>query len=155
MGSMYKSFETDPTMEKQGIWLDYSSFRLRIARAGGSNKKFQKLMETRTRPHRIAIKAETFENEQALEILKGIYADAIVLDWEVKVQPEQVEGQPPVTPVWQRGIEAKDGSLLPVNKETIIATFTNLPDLFTDVQEQAATAALFRTQLLEDAGKNS
>ena len=80
---MYKSFETDTNAEVQGIWLEYPTFSIRIARAGGSNKKFQKQMENKTRPHRRSIQTETFENEQAVKLMQAVYADSIVLDWKV------------------------------------------------------------------------
>lgn len=143
MGSMYGAFETSKEMERQGIWLDYGDFRLRIARAGGSNKNYQKAMEAKTRPHRKAIEAESFENDRALEILKEVYADHVVLAWETKQDGE-----------WISGIEAQDGSLLPFGRDNVVATFTNLPDLFTEVQQQASKANLYRAQLLEEAAKN-
>ena len=40
MNTMFDQFETDPVLESEGIWIDYGAFRVKIARAGGANKKY-------------------------------------------------------------------------------------------------------------------
>lgn len=141
---MYEAFQTDAELETAGVWIDYGDFKICLARAGGANKKFVKLMEQRTRPHRRAIETETFDNDRATLLLQDVYADSVIMAWETKVDDKMVPG-----------IEGPDGKLLPVTKVNMLATFKALPDLFKDLQEQAAKNALFRTQLLLDAAKNS
>ena len=54
------------------------------------------------------------------------------------------------------GIENPDGGeMLEVSKANVFATFKALPDLFTDVREQAEKGALFRSALREEAAGNS
>lgn len=141
--SMYSQFKTDTEMETKGIALEYGDFRIMIARAGGANKKFSRVLEQRTKPYRRAMKTETMDNDLAVELLYEVYAEAIVLDWLTKVDGE-----------FKKGIENPDGpKLLPPTVENIVATFRGLPDLFLDVQEQAQKVALFRQDILEaDAG---
>ena len=125
--------------------LDYGDFRVTIARAGGANKRFQKTLEARTRHLKRLIQTDSLDNEQAEPIVREVYAEAVVLDWELK----QPDGS------WVQGIEGPGGEVLPVNKENILLTFNNLPDLFADVKEQALKASLFRSALKEEAAKNS
>jgi hypothetical protein len=141
--SMYGQFQTDTSLETQGLIIDYGSFRVTIARAGGANKRFSKTLESKTKPFKRAIQTDTMDNERGLEILREVYAEAIVLNWETKKDNTFVQG-----------IEAQDGSLLPFSKENIVATFKNLPDLFTDIQQQAEKSALFRKLLQEQDSKN-
>lgn len=142
---MYDQFQTDGDAERTGIWLDYGTYQIRIARAGGSNKKFAKRLDALTQPYRRAIATETMDPDLIRRIMCEAYADAVVLDWKVKVGDE-----------WQSGIEQPDSyELLPVTKPNIMDTFTNLPELFEDVQEQARMMKLFRTELRKDAAENS
>jgi hypothetical protein len=145
MGQMYEQFKTDPKIEKDGIWINYSSlFRIRIARAGGSNMHYKKRLEKLTGPYERALKLGTMDPKLAKEIIMEAYADAIIQDWETKVDGE-----------WVKGIESPDGEeLLPVNKENIILTLTNLGDLFDDLQEQAGRMAIFRAAVREEQAGN-
>lgn len=142
---MYEAFETSEEMEAKGIWQDYGSFRILLARAGGANKKFQRLMEARTKPHRRAIQTETMDDDVATAIFHSVYADSVILAWESKNE----EGK--LVP----GIFTKDGDIIAFNRENVLVTLKKLPELFTDLRTQAATATLYRSQLLEEAAKNS
>jgi len=138
--SMYEQFATDENLEKKGIVLDYGEFRVTIARAGGSNKKYARVLEAKTKPYRRAIQTETMQNEKAMDLVKEAYADAVILNWETKVEDD-----------WKVGIENPDGGdLLPFNRDNVLATFVSLPDLFLDIQEQSNKVGLFRAQLTED-----
>ncbi len=141
--SMYSQFKTDTKMETNGIVIDYGDFRVTIARAGGANKKYAKLLETKTQPYRRAIQTETMDNELAIDVLRQVYSEAVVLNWETKCDDK-----------FKKGIEAPNGGdLLAAKPVNIVATFKALPDLFSDIQAQANKVALFREQVLEeDAG---
>ena len=76
--------------------------------------------------------------------MSDIYAKTIILDWEV-IQ----DGKP------KKGIEGRDGSVLPFNYENVRQAFMDLPNLFIDIQEQANSIANFRKAELEEDAKNS
>lgn len=145
--SMYKQFKTDTDLEKQGIVLDYGTFRVRVARMGGSNKKFVAQLEQRTKPLRRAIQADTVDRTKLIDVVREVFVDTVILDWETNVGTESF-------PDWKQGIEAEDGSLLEFNRENVLDALRNLPDLYDDLQEQAGKAALFRAAALEDEAKN-
>lgn len=144
--SMYKQFQTDSAREKEGVWLDYGDFRVRIARAGGANKEFQKSLERITRRYRRAIATDNLETELADDLVRQVYAKTVILDWETKVGEE-----------FKRGIEPDDGGaeLLPVTQENVLATLRALPDLFSDIQDQARSSVLWRSAIKEDLAGNS
>jgi len=145
--SMYKQFKTDTDLEKQGIVLDYGTFRVRVARMGGSNKKFVAQLEQRTKPLRRAIQADTVDRTKLIDVVREVFVDTVILDWETNVGTEK-------SPDWKQGVEAEDGSLLEFNRENVLDALRNLPDLYDDLQEQAGKAALFRAAALEDEAKN-
>ena len=144
---MYGQFTTSQEAETSGVTIDYGEFRVKLARAGGANKKFGRVLEAKTKPFRRAIQTETMDDARGREILYEVYAETIVLSWETKVDGK-----------FQSGIEPPPGSddtkLLPTNPKNIVATFKLLPDLFDDFKEQANRVALYREQILEEDAKN-
>lgn len=138
--SLYAKFETDRSLEKQGITLDYGpnskgvAIEILIARAGGANDQYLKRMEAKAKPHRRQIQHETMERSQLENIVKEVYAETIVLGW--------------------KGVEDRDGNEMPFTRENCIKLFNDLPDLYADIQEQAQTGALFRVSVREADGKN-
>lgn len=170
--SMFKQFRTDASLERDGIDLDYGDFKVRIARAGGSNQRFARLFEQKMKPVRRAVQTETLENNRAEALLYEVYAEGIVLEWAVlvvaddkrkPVEPVQLasvyrdehNGQNAPSTVFIKGIEAADGSILPFTVENVIATFRALPDLFQDIREQSGKVGLFRKEAQEEDAKNS
>lgn len=143
-GGMYNQFKTDDSLETKGVEIDYGTFRVTIARAGGANKKYAKLFTSKTQPYRRAMQTETMDDTRAEDLMYELYAEAIVLRWEVKVGDE-----------WVIGIESPEPGAKPMafTRDNIIKTFQALPDLFTDIRQQSEKVALFRMEELEtDAG---
>ena len=138
--SLYTQFETDREIEKTGIVLDYGfnskkqPIQIRMARAGGANERYSKLLELRTKPYRRQIQNETLENAVAEKITKEVYAQTVVLGWT--------------------GVEDRDGNEMPFTQENCVKLFTDLPDLWSDVQSQSTRASLFRAEILEADAKN-
>lgn len=138
--SLYKQFKTDSKLEKEGILLQYGTnskgkdILIRVARAGASNDAYVKRMEAKVKPHRRLIQNETIERAVLIGIIREVFAETVVLGWE--------------------GVEDENGNELPFTKENCIKLFTDLPDLFEDVQEQAQKAALFRADIREADAKN-
>jgi hypothetical protein len=142
----YKMFKTDAKAEADvGVTLDYGDFRICIARAGGNNKRFTKILQAKMKPYRRQLSTGNMDEEVAKRIMRESYAEAIVLGFDVKVGEKKYED----------GVPREDGSIAPYNKEEVIRIFTELPDLFLDVQAQADSIALFREEEIEEDAKNS
>lgn len=146
---MFSQFGTDDNLETNGIWLDYGEFRVKIARAGGANKKFLSYVEQKTKPLRRAIQAGALSEERSAALFYEIYAKTIVLDWQI------ADGKKGEETVWKKGIHKKGGGVLEVTPENIVLTFKLLPNLFANIKEAAETMTLFRVEELEADAKNS
>lgn len=146
--SLYDKFETNTSLEKSGIELDYGPNNrlpadskgnhpvtiIRISRAGGSNDAYLKRMEAKAKPHRRAIQHETIDKETLAKIIREVYAETVVLGWS--------------------NVTDRDGKVLEYSIENAMTLFKDLPDLFLDIQEQAQNAALFRVNVRDDDAKN-
>ena len=148
--SLYSQFKTDKNIEKDGIVLNYGKnskgkdIEIRIARAGGANVHYSKLLEAKTKPYRRQIQNETLDNELTETITKEVYARAVVLGWtgvEFPVLDEQ-------------GKETGAFEELAYDEKTCMRLFNDLPELWSDIQQQAGRAALFRAEILEKDAKN-
>lgn len=140
MGSPYEMFGTDADAEKDGVWVEYGDpaadgFAIKLARAGGKNKKFGKILEKKARPHRRKLQTGTGPEGLAERLLIETFAHTVVLDW--------------------KNIKDKDGNEFPFTPKNCIKLFTDLPDLFADVRDEADNINNFQKAELEEDEKNS
>ena len=134
MNGPYSVFRTDKALEKEGIVLDYGDFKIKVARAGGANSAFQKALTAKIRPYKRQLDAGTIPDDVAEKLFLDVYAESVVLGWD--------------------GVTDENGKLLPYSKENAVKLFSDLPDLFRDVQNQAAAISNFRAEVTEDTIKN-
>lgn len=140
--NLYKQFNTDTKRERDGINLQYGfvdeaqtkPIQIRIARAGGSNAAYKRVLENRVKPYRRQIQNETLDLDTMTAIMREVYAETIVLGWN--------------------NVQDAEGNDMAFSKENVIKLFTDLPELFEDVQNAASTQALFRQETLEQEAKN-
>jgi hypothetical protein len=139
--SLFSQFETDTSLEKGGILLRYGKTKegkdicIRVARAGGANDAYMKLMEAKVKPLRRQIQNDRIERVLLDNITKEVFAQTVILGWE--------------------NVEEKNGTPIAFSKAACIDLFTRLPDLWADVQEQSQNAQLFRIENQEEDAKNS
>lgn len=133
--SIYAAFEMDAEKEQDGIWLDYGEIgSILVARAGGSNKKFAKMLDQRARPYKRQMKKETMQEDVANRLMIEVFADTIILGW--------------------KGIRDRAGDEMEYTRENVIKLFMDLPELFADVSEQSMAMGNFQHEEVEEASKN-
>lgn len=133
--SIYEKFKTNRKAEQEGIILDYGDGQtIRIARAGGSNIRFEKSVQQKMRKFGLQAKHELLEPEQMRSIFREVVAETVILEWT--------------------GFTDEEGNNLPLTRENAIKVFTDLPDLFDDILEQSRKASLFKDSILENEAKN-
>ena len=138
--SLYKQFKTDENLEKSGIWFQYGfnyegkPIRILCARAGGSNTKFLSALERKGKPYRSLIQNDSMDKDLIKRLTIEAYAEKVVLNWE--------------------NVENAEGEELEFSVEACIKLFEDLPDLFTDLQEQTQKSAFFKAEINEADAKN-
>jgi hypothetical protein len=154
VSGLYAQFKTDPDMERSGIELEYyidgkTSVIVKIARAGGGNTKYQRVVDARTKPYRRQIQTETIAPETLEAVMREVYADAVVLGWFTVTRDDKGNETRVAT------VEDADGNPMEFNRDNVVKLFRELPDMFSDVQTSANKVALFRKDELEASAKNS
>ncbi len=141
MAGPYELFKTDDDLETGGVVLNYGEFKIRIARAGGANKKYSRVLESKSRPHRRAIQAGTLDESTDLRLFAEVYAEAVVLGWS-----RVVKGKDGKESEVQNELLGPDGEEIPFTKENVIKVLLDLPDLFSDIREQSTKVSTFRRE---------
>jgi hypothetical protein len=147
----YQMYETDKDKEKNGVPYLFADGMLRItlARAGGGNTKFARILAANSKPYKRAIQNEQISDEKANDLMMKTYAEAVVTNWETEVAEE--DG----AKVFKKGIRLKgQDELQPVNIENIVAVWKMLPDLFSDIMAEASKLSNYMTYQREEDTKN-
>lgn len=136
MPGTYATYKTDQSKEKTGVVIDLGeSGKFTVARAGGANKDWSKKIASATKPVRRQIQAETIDSALVDKIVIEAFVDTVLKDWS--------------------GVTGREGAPLAFTRDNAIALFTDLPDLFQELNKVANDAATFRDVILEVDSKNS
>lgn len=148
MSRLYGAYKTSNKLETSGIIRDFGFFRVTLARAGGSNQKFNSIIERFSKEHGRALANGLITSERSRVMLADAYAEAVILNWETNVGTE-------TEPDWKQGIESADSDeLLTFTKENVKTTLLALPDLLSEIVETATSIQFFRESLLDKTVKN-
>ena len=132
-------------MEKDGIIIDYGDFRVKIARAGGNNKRFSKVFQSLMKPHRRQIDTDTLHEDVATKVMAEAYAKTVILDMDYKNEAGDYE----------TGILIEeDKPSIEFNVENTTKLLIDYPEFFRDIQSQATQVSLFRDAELDEDVKN-
>lgn len=136
MTSFYETFQTDETLEcGQGLELDYGACgSITIHRAGGTNRKFLRIMAAKFKPYERQMQSDTLDEAVSRRLLAETYAESVIIGW--------------------RGVKDAAGHELAFTQENAIKLLTDLPELFADIREQATKVANFRREQAEETAKN-
>jgi hypothetical protein len=142
---LYAAFITDPQFEKQGVYVDYGNFRVKLTRTGGANEDYLKTLQAKAKPYARAVAAEAVDESILKAILLDVFAERVIVSWETKND----EGN------WVTGLYLKDSDeLVPSSVENIKKALIQFPNLFAEFQEQANKLSTFRDAVRENNSKN-
>lgn len=133
--SMDFLFGTDTAKEVDGVVIQYGkNLRVRLARAGGANESFRKVVEEARRPYARLIANDLLEEDTAKDIVYEAYAKAVVLEWS--------------------GVYDAEGKEIPFTVDNCIAQFKKYPDFFSFVFTESQRLANYRKAEQETEAKN-
>jgi hypothetical protein len=132
--SIFEMFGTDDETEQRGFVLEFGEgVEITIARAGGSNKKFQRFHEAKMRPYRTQIAAGTMDEDVTRGLLAESYAHAIVLKW--------------------KGVRDDDGKDIPFTKQNVIDVLLAVPDFFDTIFNESTRMVNYQLAGIEADAK--
>lgn len=138
-----KMFETVPTLEMDGVVVEYApGIEVMVARAGGGNKKYSRVINRLSKPYRRAIDSETLDETIGDNLLVEAYAEAILKGWKGFTKDL----------ITHNDNDADE--VVPFNKENAIALLKAQPNLFTDIREVAGKLEAYRSETLESESGN-
>ena len=133
--SPYDTYGTDNNLESgQGVDIAYPFGTFTIHRAGGTNKKFSTVFNAKLKPHIRKHDQGILEDEIKERILIETYAETVIIGW--------------------KDVHDRAGKKMSFNVKNCVKLLTDLPDLFTDIQLQAADFATFKGEQEEVIIKN-
>lgn len=132
--SPYAQFKTDGSVELQGINLDFGTFAIRIARAGGANKAYAKALMKHLKPYRKAIQAGTIDPKKQQALMAEVYAESVILGWA--------------------NVTDAEGNVMEYTRENVVKLLTDLPELFNQIISDAENFRLFKEVEAEEIAKN-
>lgn len=161
MTGLYTSMSTSKDLENKGIWLDLDHSRIRLARAGGGNQKYNAAAERIANEHRRVFQLGLMTSSKGKEILRKLYSDTVVLDWLTKdANGELDEEGERITDAdydgirYTRGIGQPDGTIGEFSKPNVIKVLTDLDDLLVMIKETAESLTYYRKDLIEEVAGN-
>lgn len=139
--SLFSAFKTNKNIEKVGVTLKYDEgTSITIARAGGANDRYRKVLDVVMKPYQRQIQTDTLSRSVADALMAEVFAKSVVIGWEGVDFPESELG-----PAIENAVFTVDNC---------IRLFKELPDLFADIQQQANSSALFREVVNAESAKN-
>jgi len=134
--STYETFKTDEELEKKGIEIDFGDTGcFLVARAGGANQRFKKASEKKFRPYRRQIESGTIDPKVANRLMVEVFAESVILDWQ--------------------NVTDENGEEMACTYDNVVKLFTDLPDLFSEIQQEAMKFANYKAMEVEEDLKNS
>lgn len=154
----FAQYEVNEDLETAGVWLVDPFHRMRVARAGGRNTKFNTIYEALTKPFRRAIQTKTLPKDIDLDLSRELYAKAVITGWSV-AETEVVKGRTTAKRgedgeiVWIDGkmYDPVSFEIIDVSVEKIVETFRVKPELYTYVVERANDVTTFRDEDADEA----
>lgn len=144
----YAGSRTDPALEREGVWIDFGVFKIRIARAGGANKEYKKALTLKVQPYRRMIAAGTLSEEKAQTLKSEVFIETIVKGWMVQQEDD----------TWVAGVhDPKTCEVLkatPANMQKAL-TDSSLHDVYAVLVAESEQADIFKQTLQEEQVKNS
>jgi len=135
MTSMFKRFDTDPDLEKDGVWIEYEEGQqIKLARIGGANMRYINMAREAMKPYKRKIDTDSMPDALVRKIMGPVYAETILLDW--------------------RGVKDLDDKDLPYSKENVVLIFERFPEFFADVSAEAVKLEWFYREEEKEDIKN-
>lgn len=145
---LYHRFITDKALELGGVEKDFGDFKVLLARAGGSNDDYGRVMQELFAPYQQIMDLGEMSDEEASKIWAAVYARTVVKNWVFK------EGKGKDA-VWVNGLgRGDDGNVIQATTENITELLQSAPELFNEIKFYSERRETYVLKSLQAAAKN-
>lgn len=124
----------DEAAEAEGVELSFGKGRfITVKRSGVANRKYKACMARIFKPYMAVNGVVTASDEEATILLQEVYAETVVVGW--------------------RGFLDNADKEMTFSKKHCMELFTEAPELFEHVQDQAGKFSNFARRDVEESGK--
>ena len=122
----------DDRENKEGVEVVLAEgISIQILRAGGANKKYARTFSRVTAPYQRRMQSGKLDDDTSDKLMYEIYAESIVVSWTgIRVMGHDED--------------------MPCTVENVVNLFTQQPDIFEVVREEANNMVAFRRQEIEE-----
>lgn len=133
--NVYEHFETDPDLETAGAWETFGPIEFLLARSGGANTKFDKLVREASEAHTQSDGSVRIDDpEEDRMIMATVLAKTCVLG--------------------MKGATDRDGKPLKFSEANVLQLFKDLPVLYGQVRRRCDDWQKYRKHRNESDAKN-
>lgn len=138
--SLHKQFKTDAKKEQEGVEITYGPNAdgtiptFRVLRRGPSNDRYAKALERESAPYRRLLELGTLDPKVQERIMRRVFCTSVLVSWD--------------------NVQNEKGEAIAYSIENAISLFTELPELYLDLSDQAGKLSSFRAETQESDSKN-
>jgi hypothetical protein len=133
MGNLFKTFETDKNLEKEGVWFEISpGVRFNCARMGPMNKTYKRALSKKMKPHQRQYQQGTLDEELGENLLMDVFIETVLLGWE--------------------GVTDREGKAIDLDFNNAKWLFAELPDVYRALTEESEKAGNYLVKEASDSG---
>jgi len=134
----FEMFETEESYEINGVWQDFGDFRIKLARSGGKNTAYNKMLADEIKKLGKAT-FDAVDPEEATDLVRKVFVKTIIKDHEIKGKKG-----------WEKGVYVKkDGKItvVPFTSDNMELCLKQLPEYWDKIQQYADDYKVFQREV--------
>lgn len=146
MKTAFDMFETKEDFEVDGVWQDFGTFKVLLARSGGKNTAYYKTLSEEGKKLGKAT-FDALDPKEMEEIVRTTFCKTVIKGHKVKSDKGE----------WQSGVYIKQKgkvTIVPYTIENMKTCLEQLPEYFKKLQEWANDYKVFQEEVTKEQVKN-
>lgn len=139
-------FETNEDEEIGGVWQNFGSFKVLLARSGGNNTNYFKELQFEAKKAGVAT-VDALEPKEFEEIYLNVFVKSVIKDHQVKNEAGN----------WEQGVYIKEDNqvkIVPYTNKNMKTCLKQLPEYFKKLQKWSDDYKTFQNKIEEEQEKN-
>lgn len=144
--AIYDRFITDKKKELEGVDKDFGDFVLTLARGGGANEDYFKVMAEMFAPYQQVMSIDEMSEDKARELSYRLLSRTVIRNWKFKENKILSVGL---------GRDFDTGEVISPSEDNIVELFTAAHELYLEIKRFIENRTNYAAQNRQAAAKNS